>query len=149
MPIERYRTFDWRMFYPDVGVRADFAMATKAGGFVFLRGQTGFDLEGAFHGVGDPAAQTEQACNNIRQLLAEAGLNMTDVCRITVYITDRAYRQQVYEVISRHFAGVFPCSTGLVVNGLALLEMLVEIDVVAYREDPPSSPAEDGSVPGE
>jgi len=135
MPIERYRTFDWRAFYPDVETPAGFAMAAKAGGFVFLRGQTGFDLDGGFHGAGDPAAQTEQACANIRQLLAETGLNINDVCRITVYITDRAHRQQVYAVIARHFAGVFPCSTGLIVNGLALPEMLVEIDVVAYRDD--------------
>lgn len=135
MAIERYRTFDWRMFYPGVNVRADFAMAAKAGGFVFLRGQTGFDLEGGFHGAGDPAAQTEQACANIRKLLAETGCDMSDVCRITVYITDRSYRAPVYEVIARHFAGVFPCSTGLIVDGLALPEMLVEIDVTAYHED--------------
>jgi hypothetical protein len=37
----------------------------------------------------------------------------------------------VYGVIAEHFRGVYPCSIGLVVEGLALPEMLVEIDVEA------------------
>jgi hypothetical protein len=31
------------------------------GDFVFLRGQTGFDLDGRLVGAGDPGAQAEQA----------------------------------------------------------------------------------------
>jgi enamine deaminase RidA (YjgF/YER057c/UK114 family) len=50
---------------------------------------------------------------------------------VTTYITDRAYREPVYAVVGRHLKGVFPCGTGLIVNGLALPEMLVEIDIEA------------------
>lgn len=132
MPIERIRRFESKTFYPNSTMNAQFSMATKAGGFIFLRGQTGFDLDGAFHGVGDAAAQAEQACTGIATLLAEAGAQVDDVCRLTVYLTDRAYREPVYEVLGRRFQNVFPCSTGLIVDGLALPEMLVEIDVVAY-----------------
>jgi enamine deaminase RidA (YjgF/YER057c/UK114 family) len=132
MPIERLRKFESTVFYPRSKMNARFCMATKAGGFVFLRGQTGFDFEGNFHGVGDAAAQAEQACKGIQALLGEAGATMQDVCKLTVYITDRAWREPVYAVIARHFRDVYPCSTGLIVDGLALPEMLVEIDVVAY-----------------
>lgn len=134
MPIERLRKFESQVFYPNSKMNAQFSMATRAGGFVFLRGQTGFDLDGKFHGVGDAALQTDQACKGILVLLEEAGATIQDVCRITVYITDRAYREPVYEVIGRYFRNVYPCSTGLIVDGLALAEMLVEIDVVAYVE---------------
>ena len=36
-----------------------------------------------------------------------------------VDITDRAYREAVYRAIGKHLKGVHPCSTGLIVNGLA------------------------------
>jgi enamine deaminase RidA (YjgF/YER057c/UK114 family) len=48
-----------------------------------------------------------------------------------VYITDRAYREPVYRTIGSWLKGVFPVSTGLIVNGLARPEWLMEIDVTA------------------
>jgi enamine deaminase RidA (YjgF/YER057c/UK114 family) len=147
MPIQRIRKFETKNFYPPKNfsstaaagspyhIRNEFSMAVRAGNYIFLRGQTGFDLEGNFHGVGDAAKQAEVACQGIKQLLEEAGSSIHDVCKIKVYLTDRAYRSQVYAVIGEHFKGVYPCSTGLVVKGLALPEMLVEIDVEAVASD--------------
>ncbi|MCJ7608347.1 hypothetical protein MUP00_01570, partial [Candidatus Bathyarchaeota archaeon] len=54
-----------------------------------------------------------------------------DICRITIYITDRAYRESVYQVIGKWLKGVYPVSTGLIVQGLAKPELLMEIDVDA------------------
>ena len=64
-------------------------------------------------GVGDPAAQAEQAMANVKQLLEEAGARLEHICKITVYITDRAYREPVYRVIGKWLKGVYPVSTGL------------------------------------
>ena len=47
------------------------------------------------------------------------------------YVTDLSYRELVYPVIARHLKGVYPASTGLVVNALALPEIDFEIDVFA------------------
>lgn len=135
MKYERFRTYKTKDFFPKhMGeeshhIDAEFCMAVRVGNRIFLRGQTGFDLEGNFHGVGDVAKQTDVACRNIKQLIEEAGGTMEDVCKITVYLTDRSYRNAAYGVIAKHFKGVYPCSTGLIVNGLALPELLVEIDV--------------------
>ena len=101
------------------------------GDYVFLRGQTGFDLDGRFVGAGDAGAQAEQACQNIKQLMEEAGGSIHDVCKLTVYVTDRSYRPAVYGAIEKYFEGVHHCSTGVVVQGLALPELLVEIDAFA------------------
>jgi enamine deaminase RidA (YjgF/YER057c/UK114 family) len=109
-----------------------YSMAIRTNGdFVFLRGQTGFDLNGNLVGRGDPGAQAEQACKNIKQLVEEAGGTIEDVCKLTVYVTDVAYRPPVYAMIDRYFEGVHHCSTGIVVKGLALPELLVEIDAFA------------------
>jgi enamine deaminase RidA (YjgF/YER057c/UK114 family) len=107
------------------------AMAVKAGHEIFLRGQSGFTLDGGFVGAGDAAAQADQAMKNVRILLEEAGSQMAHICKITTYITDRAWREPVYRVIGRHLGDIAPTGTGLIVNGLALPEMLVAIDVDA------------------
>ena len=106
-------------------------MVVRAGNLIFLRGQTGFTLDNKFVGKGDAAAQAEQAMKNVKVLLEEVGSKMEHICKITTYITDRAFREPVYNVVGRHLKGVFPCGTGLIVNGLALPEMLVEIDIEA------------------
>ena len=98
------------------------------GDFVFLRGQTGFDLDGRLVGAGDPGAQAEQACRNIKQLMEEAGGRIHDVGKLTAYVTDRFYRPAVYGAIEKHFEGVHYCSTGLFAQGSALPELLVEVD---------------------
>jgi enamine deaminase RidA (YjgF/YER057c/UK114 family) len=135
MAHRRIRTFNTKEMYPEQSLDNDLCMAVVAGNRVFLRGQTGFDLDGNFHGVGDVAAQAEQAMSCVKTLLEEAGATLEDICKVTIYITDRAYREPVYRVIGRWLKGVYPCSTGLIVNGLAKPEMLMEIDVEAIIPD--------------
>jgi enamine deaminase RidA (YjgF/YER057c/UK114 family) len=109
-----------------------YSMAIRTtGDYLFFRGQTGFDLDGNFVGHGDAGAQAEQACKNIKQLAEEAGGSIKDVCKITVYVTDVSYRKAVYAMIDKYFEGVKQCSTGVVCSGLALPELLVEIDAFA------------------
>lgn len=141
MEIKRFNKFETEKFYPtSMGEEShhvvnEFSMVVRAGNHIYMRGQTGFDLEGNFHGENDVIAQTENACRCIKQLLEQAGGKMEDVCKITTYLTDRSYRKDAYSVIAKHFKGVYPVSTGLVVQGLALPEMLVEIDVEAVISD--------------
>jgi enamine deaminase RidA (YjgF/YER057c/UK114 family) len=131
MTHQRFRKFNTSSVYDGGRIANDMCMTVRAGNIIFLRGQTGFDLDNKFVGKGDAAAQADQAMKNVKTLLEEAGAKMADICKITTYITDRAYREPVYNVVGRHLKGVFPCGTGLIVNGLALPEMLVEIDIEA------------------
>ena len=82
----------------------------------------------------DAAAQADLALQNLATLLREAGSGMDEVSKITVYISDRAYRHAVYPVIGRHFRGVHPVSTGLIVPGFARPDILFEIDAQALRK---------------
>lgn len=127
----RIRKFNARDAYPDQKLDNDLCMAVRAGNRVFLRGQTGFDLDGNMVGIGDPAAQAENAMHCVKTLLEEAGARLEHICKTTIYITDRAYREPVYQVVGKWLKGVYPCSTGLIVKGLARPEMLMEIDVEA------------------
>ena len=96
-----------------------------------LRGQTGMDLKGKIHGINDPAAQTENAMRCLKILLEEAGSKFEDICKIVIYVTDRAYREAVYRVVGKWLKDVYPVSTGIIVQGLARAELLMEIVVFA------------------
>ena len=127
----RLRKFNTRDAYPEQTLDNDLCMAVRAGNTVYLRGQTAQDLDGNIVGIGDPAAQTENAMKCVKVLLEEAGAKLEHITKITIYITDRAYREPVYRVVGRWLKGVYPVSTGLIVQGLARPEYLMEIDVIA------------------
>src|SRR6185312_16066787 len=97
----RLRKFNTRDMYPDQKLDNDLAMVVRAGRHIFLRGQTAMDFDGRIHGIGDPAAQAENAMRCAKILLEEAGSSLDHVCKVTIYITDRAYRDPVYQVVGR------------------------------------------------
>lgn len=131
-PHQRLRKFETHLQYKDgQDLRCKFSMAVRAGNRIYLRGQTGSNLNGDFTGYGDAAAQARQAMENIKVLLQEAGGELADICQITTFIADRAYRESVYHVIGDYLKGVYPVGTGLIVDGFANPRILVEIDVVA------------------
>lgn len=132
---ERIHKFNTRDTYPGQQLDNDLCQVVKAGKLVFLRGQVGADLQGNTVGINDPGAQADQAMRNVKQLLGDAGSELAHICKITVYITDRAYREPVYRTIGQWLKGVYPVSTGLIVQGLARPEWLMEIDVIAVIPD--------------
>ncbi|KMY53324.1 endoribonuclease [Bacillus sp. FJAT-27231] len=135
--IKRIRKFKTDEYYPsslgkpEHHIKNELSMAVRAGNHIFLRGQTGFDLDGNFHGIGDVAKQADQACKCVKQLIEEAGGTVKDICKMTVYLLNREDRSKVYPVLAEHFKDVYPCSTGLIVSGFAMPEMLMEIDIEA------------------
>lgn len=136
--VQRHRTFqikDW--FGQDISFQG--AMVAASDTEIFVRGQTGSALDGSgMAGPGrraqDAAAQADLALTNLATLLREVGSGMDDVCKITVYISDRGYRHAVYPMIGKHFRGVHPVSTGLIVNAFARPDILFEIDVHVLRK---------------
>lgn len=135
MTHQRIRPFNTKDTYPEQNLDNDLCQAVVAGDTIYLRGQIGQDLDTRANvGVGDVAAQTEQAMANIAMLLDEAGATLADIVKVTVYLVDPRYREPVYRVIGRWLTGVHPVSTGLVVSALARPEWLVEVDVIAVRQ---------------
>lgn len=132
MKIERFRKFNTRDVYPGGRLDNDMCMAVKAGNRIFLRGQTGLDLNQKMIDPNDAGAQADQAMKNAKILLEEAGSSLDHVCMVTTYLTDPAYRVPVYKTVAQHLRGNHTVGTGLIVKGLAMPEMKVEIDLEAY-----------------
>lgn len=137
-PVTRHRTFQLNQWFGQE-IAWQGAMVAATGTELYIRGQTGSSFDGhTMAGTGrrpeDAAAQADLALTNLTTLLKECGSGLDEICKITVYISDRGYRSAVYPVIGRHLAGVRPVSTGLIVNGFARPEILFELDVQAIRK---------------
>ncbi len=133
----RIRRFNTKDTYPEQNLDNDLCQAVAARGtMVFLRGQCPQELDdGKNLDSHDPVEQTHKVMQNIAQLIEEAGGRMEHLVKVVVYITDIRHREAVYRTMGRYIKGVFPVSTGLVVQALARPEWLVEIDATAVIPD--------------
>ncbi len=82
------------------------------------------------------AAQAEAVFDELEARIAAQGGRLTDLCKITMQITDRAYRQAVYGVMGRRLMGVRPVSTGLIVKALHDPAALFQLDAFAVPGGP-------------
>ena len=138
MTHQRIRKFNTKNTYPEQNLDNDLcqAVVTKAGRTVWMRGQCPQNLDDAKNIEShDPAEQTHKVMQNIRQLIEEAGGDMSHLVKLVVYITDVRHREAVYRTMGAYIKGVYPVSTGLVVQALARPDWLVEIDATAVIPD--------------
>lgn len=98
---------------------------------MFCSGQLGIGPEAQV--PEDPVAQTELCFENVRSILAAAGMGFDDVVRINAYVTDRAYMQAYMSVRDRLFPQPAPASTLMIVSGFTREEFKVEVEVIAAR----------------
>lgn len=76
--------------------------------------------------------QTEQSLKNIAAILAEAGADLSNVVKSTVYLADMELFGPMNEVYAKFFeGGVYPARAAFAVKELPK-KALVEIEVVAY-----------------
>lgn len=110
---------------------ANYSQATRAGDLVFLAGQGGFDpATGQLAGL-DMASQTRQALNNLKEVLAAAGLDFSHIVSIRYFITEHSLFPEMNGVHATFFPEPpFPART-TVTTGLGP-DMVVEIDAIAY-----------------
>ena len=130
----RIRKFNTKNTYPEQNLDNDLcqAVVTEGGKIIWLRGQCPQNLNDAINIASeDPAEQTHKVMENICQLIQEAGGEMKHLVKLVVYITDINHREAIYRTIGEYIKGVYPVSTGLVVQALARPEWLVEIDATA------------------
>lgn len=138
MTHHRIRKFNTKDTYPEQNLDNDLcqAVVTRGGRTVWMRGQCPQNLGDARNiDSRDPTVQTHKVMQNIRQLIEEAGGNLTHLVKVVVYITDVRHREAVYRTMGEYIENVHPVSTGLVVQALARPDWLVEIDATAVIPD--------------
>lgn len=85
-----------------------YSQAVQVNKTIYVSGQIPIDpATGEFAGE-DIAAQTRQSLTNIRQILAAAGADMTNVVKTTVLLSDIADFAAMNEVYAEFFAEPYP-----------------------------------------
>ena len=118
-------------------------MLAGPGELLVVAGQVGTRSDGQVAGP-DVGAQTKQALDNVRAVLAAGGCAMRDVVRLQTFLTRRediaGFMKARQEVFPDYFPdGAYPPNTLLVISGLVRPDLLVEIEAMAVRR--PSRPA--------
>ena len=107
-----------------------FSPAIRAGDYIFVSGQLGItDAQGKeLKGI---EAQARQCLENIKEVLAAAGSSLEDVVKVTVFLRNEADFAKMNEVYQSYFTKDKPARS-TVITGLALPNMLVEMECIAY-----------------
>lgn len=109
-----------------------YSQAIEVNGFVYASGQLPIDpATGAFP-EGGVKEQTRQSVLNVKAILEEAGLALSNVVKTTVYLADMGDFSAMNEVYSQFFAQPFPARSAIAVKALPK-GALVEVEVVAAR----------------
>jgi 2-iminobutanoate/2-iminopropanoate deaminase len=119
---------------PDVpGMRLPFSEAVRVGRTLYLSGSIGIDADGRLM-PGGIQAETRQAMDNIRDVLARHGSSMDRVIKCTVMLADMAEWAAMNEAYLEFFPEHLPARSAFGSTGLAL-GARVEIEVVAVIAD--------------
>ena len=108
-----------------------YSQAVQVGDIVFLSGQLGVNPETGEFAQGGVEAQTRQAFENIKAVLAEAGLTMDNVVKTTVFLQDMNDFAAMNGVYATYFTeGSYPARSAVQVAKLPK-GGLVEIESIA------------------
>lgn len=109
-----------------------YSQAIEAGSTIYVSGQLPIDpATGAFAG-NDIASQTRQSLTNIKNILAEAGTDMSAVVKTTVMLADIADFAAMNAVYAEFFSAPYPARAAYQVACLPK-NALVEIECVAVK----------------
>ena len=100
---------------------------------LFTAGQVGVAPDGTT--AEGFAAQADQTWANILALLAEGGMGVDDIVKITGYIVGHENFPAYAAARKKALGGIRPASTAIIVPALALPEWVVEIEAVAAKVD--------------
>lgn len=96
---------------------------------VFASGQLGITPDE--HIPADAEGQARLCFENIKAILAEAGMELQDIIRINAYVTGREHLQGYMTARDAFVGSPAPASTLMIVSGFAREAFLVEVEVVA------------------
>ena len=109
-----------------------YSHAVEANGFVFASGQLGINPATGEFVEGDVQAQTRQALTNARAIMNEAGLDLNNVIKTTVFLSDMANFAAMNEIYAEFCSEPYPARSAVAVKTLPK-NALVEVECIAVR----------------
>lgn len=109
-----------------------YSQAIEANGMLFLSGQLPVDPQTGEFAPGGVAEQTAQCFENMKSILAEAGLTTANIVKTTVFLADMSLFAEMNGVYATYFEGDFPARSAFAVKALPK-GALVEIESIAVK----------------
>ena len=107
-----------------------YSQAIQVGNLVYTSGQIPIDPATSSFVEGGIKEQTRQSLTNIKAILEEAGLTMSNVVKTTVFLADMNDFADMNAVYAEFFKEPYPARSAVAVKSLPK-GALVEIEVVA------------------
>ena len=105
------------------------------GKILYISGQIARNQEGEIVGVGDLEAQTRQVYENLSSVLKTQGATLADVVKQNVFMTSLDQIEKFRKVRGEYMPkDRLPATTLVGVTGLAMKELLIEIEAVALLQ---------------
>ncbi|HEY7083795.1 MAG TPA: RidA family protein [Hyphomicrobiaceae bacterium] len=109
-----------------------YSAAIESGELVFVSGQIPLDPLAGKLVEGDIAAQTRQSLENLKAILAAAGLTFAHVVKTTIFLTSMGDFAAVNDVYKSYMAEPYPARSTIAVAALPM-GARVEIEMIAAR----------------
>lgn len=106
------------------------ANLVPAGNMLFVSGQVAKDAKTGELTLSDIKSETHKVMGNVKAILTEAGMDLSQVVKTTIFLTDMKSFGDVNEVYGSYFTGNFPARETVQVSALPL-GVNVEISVIA------------------
>ena len=110
-----------------------YSQAIQVGNLVYTSGQIPIDPSTGTFAEGGIKEQTRQSLSNVKAILEEAGLSMSNVVKTTVFMADMGDFAEMNAVYAEFFTEPYPARSAVAVKTLPK-GALVEIEVVAAIE---------------
>lgn len=107
-----------------------------AGKTIYIGGQNAVNARGEIVGRGDLKAQTKQALENIRTILASEGATFENIVKLSIYMVQGCHPREGLAAFQETVGALKnkPLITVLFVPGLSNPAFLIEIDGIAVAE---------------
>lgn len=110
-----------------------YSQAVAVGDVLYCSGQIPLDPVTGEMVVGGVREQTERVLANLRAVLEASSMRVSDVVKVTVFMTDLGRFSEMNEVYSAFFSEPFPARSTVQVAALPRGAQ-VEIEIVAVRD---------------
>jgi 2-iminobutanoate/2-iminopropanoate deaminase len=109
-----------------------YSQATEQQGWVFCSGQIGLDPKSGALVAGGIEPETRRALENLREVLAQAGLRFHDIVKTTIFLADLGDFDVVNRVYGEHFSAPYPARSTVQAAALPR-KARVEIEAIAMK----------------
>jgi 2-iminobutanoate/2-iminopropanoate deaminase len=106
--------------------------AVLANGTLYISGQVCIDPQTGNLKNRDIQEETHQVMQNLKAILAEAGMSFSNVVKTTIFITDMHQFSEINEIYGKYFSGDFPARETVQVSALPKF-VNIEISMIAVQ----------------